>query len=235
MSEAIRANCMYMLCPRLEIDRNGNGAKIYAIAYHVNGKGNRCKPRYLHELIWEKHCGGIALGCVISHKNGITMDNRLDNLCLLSVSKHNHPQFVTKVFDIRSDSTSNREKNIEQSLYWAAIQQLPSHHVVDEHFNEMVNYSSSSRCLYDGNGDPIPEEEDMNNYYECHYPPCIKIEQEPREFSICGRCQQTRYCGALCQQRDWPLHKKYCRERNRSQLVSANYCFYLNKERTPER
>lgn len=26
----------------------------------------------------------------------------------------------------------------------------------------------------------------------------------------------TRYCGISCQQRDWPTHKKYCRERRRA-------------------
>lgn len=36
-----------------------------------------------------------------------------------------------------------------------------------------------------------------------------------REFNICGRCQVARYCGSQCQQRDWPAHKKQCRERKR--------------------
>ena len=53
-------------------------------------------------------------------------------------------------------------------------------------------------------------------YYECHYPPCVRIEREPREFSICGRCQETRYCGTVCQQLDWPHHKRSCRSRSHS-------------------
>lgn len=36
-----------------------------------------------------------------------------------------------------------------------------------------------------------------------------------REFNICGRCQVARYCGSQCQQKDWPAHKKRCRERKR--------------------
>ena len=28
--------------------------------------------------------------------------------------------------------------------------------------------------------------------------------------------QEARYCGISCQQRDWPTHKKYCRERRRA-------------------
>ena len=26
-------------------------------------------------------------------------------------------------------------------------------------------------------------------YFECRYTPCTNMEQEPRQFSICGRCQ----------------------------------------------
>lgn len=36
-----------------------------------------------------------------------------------------------------------------------------------------------------------------------------------REFNICGRCQVARYCGSQCQQKDWPAHKKHCREKKR--------------------
>ncbi|OPL07220.1 zinc 19 finger mynd domain-containing protein, partial [Mytilus galloprovincialis] len=50
-------------------------------------------------------------------------------------------------------------------------------------------------------------------YYECHYPPCTNMEKHIRQFSICGRCQQVRYCGTICQQQDWPVHKTYCIER----------------------
>ena len=60
------------------------------------------------------------------------------------------------------------------------------------------------------------------------------MEKGLREFSICGRCQIARYivklqklflkddihiffryCGPLCQQRDWPFHKKVCKEKRR--------------------
>src|SRR5699024_8407339 len=58
-------------------------------------------------------------------------------------------------------------------------------------------------------------------YYECHYPPCVRIEREPREFSICGRCQETRYCGTVCQQLDWPHHKRTCRSKSASRRQQA--------------
>jgi hypothetical protein len=28
--------------------------------------------------------------------------------------------------------------------------------------------------------------------------------------NLCSRCQQARYCGSVCQRRDWPQHKKVC-------------------------
>lgn len=43
----------------------------------------------------------------------------------------------------------------------------------------------------------------------------VFVNLQLREFNICGRCQVARYCGSQCQQRDWPAHKKQCRERKR--------------------
>lgn len=51
---------------------------------------------------------------------------------------------------------------------------------------------------------------DEERYFECHYPPCTRIEQKPQEFSICSLCHVTRYCGPTCQTRDWPWHKSVC-------------------------
>ncbi|XP_021361463.1 zinc finger MYND domain-containing protein 19-like [Mizuhopecten yessoensis] len=68
--------------------------------------------------------------------------------------------------------------------------------------------------VYNSNGDSVSEDEN-SMYYECHYPPCTNMEKQIREFSICGRCQEVRYCGIYCQQKDWPTHKRFCRERLR--------------------
>ena len=42
---------------------------------------------------------------------------------------------------------------------------------------------------YNNYGEIVEEADDSLIFYECHYPPCTRIERELREFSICGRCQ----------------------------------------------
>ncbi|CAG2101992.1 unnamed protein product [Medioppia subpectinata] len=67
------------LIARLEIDRNGNGAVIFAYAF-TNGR-RRSSARYLQDVIWESHYGPIPDRMRVVHRNYISMDNRLDNLC----------------------------------------------------------------------------------------------------------------------------------------------------------
>lgn len=164
----------------VEIDRNGEGACVYAFAYDAT-KGWTC-GRYVHSLLWEKHFGGIAPGFKVIHKNGITMDNRLENLMLCPVGSKHLLHF--------------NSKNVQDSLYWSAIVGMP-HEVVPVHIKlfstqEEISYSDGER------------------YFECHYPPCTRIEQRPQEFSICSLCHVIRYCGPVCQTRDWPWHKSIC-------------------------
>lgn len=49
-----------------------------------------------------------------------------------------------------------------------------------------------------------------NKVYECHNPACSNLESHVHQFSVCGRCHSTRYCGVPCQQEDWPRHKLLC-------------------------
>ncbi|CAH1786484.1 unnamed protein product [Owenia fusiformis] len=185
----------YAFEARVDVDPDGNGAKIYAWAYDINR--GRASGHFVHELLWEKHCGGIAPGWKVMHKNGITVDNRLENLSLVPSNRNCVP-----IEEVPS-------KNRETSLYWVAIQQLPTD-PIQEHYPECL-YNR----FYNANGEVVEEDDDTNVYYECHYPPCSSMEKELREFSICGRCQEVRYCGSYCQQKDWPIHKKHCRERKR--------------------
>lgn len=287
----------YTFEARTEIDKNGCGATVYAYAY-VYDKG-RQSGQYVHNLLWERHCGGIAPGFRVVHKNCVSVDNRLDNLMLVpaalaegkrwcqyrreraglesstaspyssahstpthqggsgvrqqhgvdsnsrhethqrysaerkneevsSGSQHNGIDNANKNSPLHSQNSHNptisnrftqsattpsppkRCDHQEQSLYWIAIQQLPQ-----EPFDECYTETTVMR-YYNCNGEVVEEEDDSYSYYECRYPPCTRIEKELREFSICGRCQEARYCGISCQQRDWPTHKKYCRERRRA-------------------
>ena len=92
----------------------------------------------------ERHCGGIAPGFQVVHRNGVTVDNRLENLNLVpkgmapppSGRHHNivHRATVTTTTSaattasIHCDdvSTAASSQTREHSLYWAAIQQLPA-------------------------------------------------------------------------------------------------------------
>lgn len=92
---------------------------------------------FLHR---EKHCGGIAPGFQVVHRNGVTVDNRLENLNLVpkgasttavgtsfmpSNGRQQHKEGSSSVVS-RNLNCDEGQQTREHSLYWAAIQQLPA-------------------------------------------------------------------------------------------------------------
>ncbi|XP_074654339.1 zinc finger MYND domain-containing protein 19-like [Tubulanus polymorphus] len=191
----------YSFEPRLEVNKDGNGAKIHAYIYDPQ-KG-RNSGRQLHTFLWERYYGGIAPGWTVVHKNGVSVDNRLQNLTLV-------PQKLATSYVEEPSHKNNRE----HTIYWLAIERITPNPIV-EHFPETFRQK-----YYNANGEIVEEEDNMCMFYECHYPPCTNMETEPREFDICGRCQQVRYCGTVCQQKDWRIHIDICRDRKR--LMNAD-------------
>ncbi|KAH9360438.1 hypothetical protein HPB48_003052 [Haemaphysalis longicornis] len=118
----------YSFEARVEVDKDGNGAQIFAYAYEMNQ--SKSTGQYLHELLWERHYGGVAPGFLVVHRNGVTMDNRLENLGLVAAAH----SAACPVAEPPSLDTAEAQpsKQREQSLYWAAIQQLPPEHLVEE-------------------------------------------------------------------------------------------------------
>jgi hypothetical protein len=47
--------------------------------------------------------------------------------------------------------------------------------------------------------------------YRRHCGRCEKPDDGDATFQRCGRCRVVPYCGAECQQLDWPTHSKLCR------------------------
>ena len=188
----------YSFEARIEIDKNGNGAKIYAFCY-IFERG-RADGHFVHNLVWERHCGGIAPGYSVIHKNCVTMDNRLENLTLV-------PSALAGRWCTHSTHSSQLHKDTQDphpdtSLYTMAIQQVPydpADEVCKSGFttrviNHLLQFGhSNSLRYYDNNGEIVEEEDDSFCYYECRNAPCTQMERGLREFSICGRCQQARF------------------------------------------
>ena len=75
----------YTFEARTEVDRNGCGASIFAFAFRFDAEKGKV-GKYVQDVLWERHRGSIAPGHRVVHKNGISVDNRLENLILVPVS-----------------------------------------------------------------------------------------------------------------------------------------------------
>lgn len=117
---------------RLEVDlASSSGAVVFAYAYLT--RQSRHSAILLQDLIWRRHNGPIPERKRVVHRNHISMDNRLDNLCLIDIrNAHVWYTRTNAVKSTSSSSLSNSPSNdkatandLHLTLYWAAIQQLP--------------------------------------------------------------------------------------------------------------
>lgn len=145
----------------MEIDKDGGsyGAAIFTYASCSNSSNvsNSSTARYLHEIIWERNAAKIPPRFKIVHKNGITMDNRFDNLQIIPQNGGHKEKYQNcgrrkrrKVLTGDSDTCDDSEKLMERSLYWTAIRQLPSESsVIDEvsHYSNVSIVTSSSLSI----------------------------------------------------------------------------------------
>ncbi|OXA58622.1 zinc finger MYND domain-containing protein 19 isoform X1 [Folsomia candida] len=226
----------YKFDARLEIDRNGDGLKVLAMG-HPKATGS--DPLPLQNILWENRHGRIDYGFEVRHLNGITMDNRMDNLCIVPkwISRLEQDKILqsrcleshswerrrrsrrqeNEDEEMLSDNENNESRREdkserrrgENSLYWKAITQLLSNET-DEQKN--AGSAPCSRAYYTTEGELISRDSPGFYFFECHYAPCNAIETEPREFAMCGRCQGARYCSRMCQKDDWSIHRDHCSE-----------------------
>lgn len=121
---------------------SGSGAVVFAYAY-LTSRQSRQAAILLQDLIWRRHNGPIPERQRVVHRNHISMDNRLDNLCLIDI--RNAHVWYTRANAVKTGTGGSGQNNNNQqqqqlvlsnadksaandlhlTLYWAAIQQLP--------------------------------------------------------------------------------------------------------------
>ena len=98
----------YTFEARTEVDRNGCGASIFAYAFHFDAEKGKV-GKYVQDVLWERHRGSVAPGHRVVHKNGISVDNRLENLILVPIS-------VAQSWTLQHQLQQQRHHDREQRL-----------------------------------------------------------------------------------------------------------------------
>lgn len=121
----------YTFEARIEVDADGDGVRIVGWAYKLNESLE--KGKYLHDLIWELRRGVPQGYFYVTHKNKITLDNRMENLTLARRQDRTrrHTALTTKrPRYLPPAAESSPHKTLDQtdsdsSIYTLAMQRLP--------------------------------------------------------------------------------------------------------------
>ena len=91
-------------------------ARINSSGYYIIstcGEGNF--EKYLHRLIYEDHYGEIPDGYMVHHKNENKLDNRIDNLELMSHEEHSAYHSKGKQYWLGRKHSEETKEKIRQS------------------------------------------------------------------------------------------------------------------------
>ncbi|TFK66403.1 hypothetical protein BDN72DRAFT_800035 [Pluteus cervinus] len=64
------------------------------------------------------------------------------------------------------------------------------------------------------------EEEAPRTGKKCDWPNCLTPPSDDIKLKNCARCKIARYCGAECQKKHWPTHKKTCKALSESAVLT---------------
>lgn len=196
---------------KVEIDRDGTGACVYAV---VKSKTD-ASVSYFHKMLWLNRYNNIPVNCVVVHKNGITVDNRLSNFELAQIDP------VLRVPNLPQISPEEEERRARSGdIYRLALSRLPS-------FD--TRPAISDRCLMvDGDGVEINQVQPDFPFYECRYAACCEVEDQHKPFVFCPTCSDAKYCSTACLELDSKRHRREClrvpRSPSRTAISSSVVC-----------
>lgn len=194
----------FTLEAKLEVDRDGRGAKVFAVAQTDDSETGGTIQQYFHNMLWLQHFRSIPEDCVVVHKNGITVDNRLVNLELVEVDPITR---LPRVRPLSAEEVDSRARGGD--LYKLALSRLPS----------FENHPLRHRSVWvDADGMEVTDV-DQNPFYECRNPSCCTFEEYPGCFD--HHCGRLRYCSAACLEADNKRLKREYDPNGEAQDVNA--------------